>query len=67
LSSSKIPSRGDKKTFAGRYFCYQLVYYEYYDSIEQAIFREKEIKNLRREKKEELIAKKNPKWNFLSI
>ena len=59
--------RGNKSTFAGRYYCYKLVYYEYYSDINQAICREKEIKNLNRKGKEELIASMNPKWRFLSI
>ncbi len=60
-------NRGSKKNFAGKYYCYKLLYYEYFTDINQAIFREKEIKNLSREKKEELIRNKNPKWNFLTV
>ncbi len=60
-------NRGDKKSFAGRYFCYKLIYYEFLSDINQAIFREKEIKNMSREKKESLIKKKNPNWDFLSV
>ncbi len=60
-------NRGDKKSFAGRYFCYKLIYYEFLSDINQAIFREKEIKNMTREKKESLIKKKNPNWDFLSV
>ncbi len=60
-------NRGNKKSFAGRYYCYKLLYYEYYNDINQAIAREKEIKDLSREKKENLIATKNPKMNFLVI
>jgi putative endonuclease len=60
-------NKGDKKTFAGRYYCYNLIYYEHYPDIKQAIQREKEIKNMSRKKKEELIATMNPKWNFLRV
>ena len=60
-------NKGKSKTFAGKYYCYKLLYFEAYMDINQAIAREKEIKNLSREKKEELIATKNPKWNFLII
>jgi len=60
-------NKGNSKTFAGRYYCYKLLYFETYTDINQAIAREKEIKNLSREKKEELIATRNPKWNFLII
>ncbi len=57
---------GDKKTFAGRYYCYNLVYWEHFNDIKQAIEREKELKGWRREKKEALIATTNPKWRFLN-
>lgn len=60
-------NRGNKKSFAGKYYCYKLLHYEYFNDINQAIIREKEIKNLSREKKEELIRSKNPKWNFLTV
>lgn len=60
-------NRGDKKNFAGRYYCYDLIYYEYYTDIRQAIAREKEIKDMPRKKKEELIATKNPNWNTLKV
>jgi len=60
-------NRGNQKTFAGKYYCYKLLYFEMYADIKQAIAREKEIKDLSREKKESLIATRNPKWNFLII
>ncbi len=60
-------NKGNKKTFAGKYYCYKLLYYEFFSDINQAIFREKEIKNMSREKKEKLITIKNPKWNFLVV
>ena len=56
----------DRKTFAGKYFCYYLIYYEWYFSIEEAIAREKEIKGWKREKKEKLISTFNPDWRFLN-
>jgi putative endonuclease len=58
-------NRGDPKTFAGRYFCYNLVYWERHEIPTHAIEREKEIKKWRREKKEELINSLNPEWNTL--
>ncbi|MCH7515680.1 MAG: GIY-YIG nuclease family protein, partial [Bacteroidetes bacterium] len=39
--------RGNKKHFATRYYCYKLLYYEYYTDINQAIIREKEIKKFK--------------------
>lgn len=60
-------NRGNNKNFAERYYCYNLVYYEYFTDIKQAIFREKEIKNISRIKKELLISRSNPKWNFIIL
>jgi putative endonuclease len=40
----------------------KLVYYEAAADISAAIEREKEIKNLKREKKNRLIEKMNPEW-----
>ncbi len=57
---------GAKATFAGKYFCYNLIYYEYFPNIEWAIAREKQIKGWNRAKKEELIKKFNPAWQFLN-
>ena len=59
-------NRGKRKTFAGRYYCYQLIYYEAHDTAIGAIEREKEIKDWSREKKEELINQENPTWTFLN-
>lgn len=59
-------NRGDSKTFAGRYYCYNLVYWERFSYINHAIEREKEIKKWRREKKEALIISQNPKWEVYS-
>jgi putative endonuclease len=58
-------NKGKKETFAGRYYCYKLIYFEHHDDINIAIEREKEIKDLSREKKIELIKRMNPKMNFL--
>ena len=55
-----------KKTFAGKYNCYNLVYYEHFDYINDAIDREKEIKGWTRVKKEVLINSINAKWRFLN-
>ncbi len=57
-------NRGKPETFAGKFYCYRLLYYERYREVNQAIEREKEIKNLSRELKEKLISEFNPKWNF---
>jgi putative endonuclease len=59
-------NRGKRQTFAGRYHCYNLVYYEHFSEIEHAIEREKEIKKWRREKKNKLIDNFNPGWKALN-
>jgi putative endonuclease len=58
-------NRGKPNSFAGRYYCYNLIYYEYFSSAADAIQREKEIKNLNRRKKTVLIETKNPSWRFI--
>ena len=58
--------RGKPSTFAGRYYCYNLLYYEDFQYVEDAIAREKEIKKWRRSKKEALINKFNPERKFLN-
>jgi putative endonuclease len=59
-------NRGKPKTFAGRYYCYCLVYMETHQYINNAIAREKEIKDWTRERKEALIKEVNPQWRFLN-
>ena len=59
-------NRGQSKTFAGKYFCFNLIYWERHQYIDHVIQREKEIKKWRREKKEALINAMNPEWNFLN-
>ncbi|MFC2088628.1 GIY-YIG nuclease family protein [Calditrichota bacterium] len=65
--SEHYKNKGNKKSFVGRYYCYKLIYYEHYPDINQAILREKEIKNMSRKKKEQLISTGNPKWSFIII
>jgi putative endonuclease len=59
-------NKGKPETFAGKYFCYNLIYYEIFQYVLDAIAREKEIKKWNRQKKESLIATKNPEWTFLN-
>ena len=66
MEEHKNDAFGEKKTFAGKYYCYNLIYYEYFRHIEAAIAREKAIKNLTRKKKEDLIHFFNPEWRFLN-
>ncbi len=46
--------------FTKKYQCTDLIYYEAYGRIEEAIAREKELKRWRRAWKDALIKKKNP-------
>ena len=59
-------NRGSKKSFAGKYYCHKLVYYEGYESAYEAISREKQIKKWGRAKKEKLVEKINPNWDWLN-
>jgi len=52
--------------FTAKYGLDQLVYFEYYEDIRQAIAREKQIKGWTREKKVALIEKMNPEWKDLA-
>lgn len=60
-------NRGNNDSFAGRYFCYNLLYTEQFTDIKAAISREKELKGWTRAKKETLIATMNPAWDFLTL
>jgi putative endonuclease len=54
------------KGFSQRYNVDKLVYFEKFDLIDLAIFREKQIKGYSKAKKVELINKLNPEWRELS-
>ena len=54
------------KGFTARYKLDRLVYYEQFVDLISAITREKEIKAWRREKKNDLVRKLNPKWEDLA-
>jgi putative endonuclease len=54
------------KGFTSKYKLDRLVYYEQFSDPISAITREKEIKVWRREKKNDLMRKLNPKWDDLS-
>lgn len=51
--------------FTSKYNVNKLVYFEVYDDAENAIRREKNIKDWKRDWKDELIEKENPSWNDL--
>ena len=54
-----------RKGFTEKYNIINLVYYEIFDSIENAISRELQIKAGSRKKKLDLINKLNPQWEDL--
>jgi len=51
--------------FTNTYSLHLLIYYEFFETINQAIEREKQIKAGSRKKKLELIEKMNPHWHDL--
>lgn len=53
------------KSFSARYNCVLLVYYSYFDSIEEAIAEEKRIKGGSRKQKIDLIESINLEWQDL--
>ena len=53
-------------SFTSKYNANKLVYYEEFLTIEDAIYREKQLKAGSRKKKIELIEKMNKDWNDLS-
>jgi putative endonuclease len=53
------------KGFTSKYNLNKLVYYELLETPTEAIKREKQLKNLVRRKKENLICRFNPKWEDL--
>ena len=65
---SRVAEHRDKifpKSFSAKYNLTKLVYYEVFDSIEDAIAREKQLKAGSRKQKVTLINKYNPQWNDL--
>jgi putative endonuclease len=54
------------KGFTYKYNCNKLTYYERFDLIIDAIAREKQLKNWKREWKNKLVNDFNPEWKDLS-
>lgn len=59
-------NKGKVGTFAGKFYCYNLIYWERFQYVKDAIARETQLKNWSRKKKENLIATMNPNWNVLN-
>lgn len=55
----------NKKSFSARYNLYKLVYFETFNTIDEAIAREKQLKKTSRLKKLLLIQSINPEWSDL--
>lgn len=56
---------GEGSNFTTKFKCTDLIYYEFYESIEEAILREKQLKKWNREWKINLIKEKNPELKDL--
>ena len=56
----------NKHSFCYKYRCYYLIYYDWFQNIDQAIEEEKRIKGWTRIKKMELIKTINPNMKFLN-
>ena len=52
-------------SFTSKYKCYKLVFYIFFESIEEAIAEEKRIKAGKRQNKIDLINESNPQWKDL--
>jgi putative endonuclease len=51
---------GEGSSFTKKYNCVDILFYEFFDTIEEAIQREKNIKKYKRSWKENLITSNNP-------
>jgi putative endonuclease len=60
-------SKKYRNSFSAKYNLNKLVYYECFDTIGEAIKREKQIKSGSRNKKINMINGINPEWNDLGI
>ena len=61
----KNKTKFKKNSFTDKYNVDKLVYYEVYGDVGMAIYREKQIKNWRRDWKVELIEENNKEWRDL--
>ncbi|MEQ1788979.1 MAG: GIY-YIG nuclease family protein [Rickettsiales bacterium] len=57
--------QGLAEGFTRKYKVHILVYIECFERIDEAIYREKQLKEWKRKSKLELIEKQNPNWNDL--
>jgi putative endonuclease len=59
-------NRGKAEIFAGKYYCYCLIWCEWHQYVWNAFAREKAIKRFTRKQKEDLIREFNPEQKFLN-
>ncbi|MEO5977218.1 MAG: GIY-YIG nuclease family protein [Chryseolinea sp.] len=60
-------SNQSEKSFCARYNVHDLIYYEAFNNIDEAIRKENHIKGKKRSWKESLIAGENPSWQDLQM
>lgn len=53
------------RCFTAKYYLHKLVYYEFYENSLSSIIREKQIKNMSRQQKIDLIRQSNPDFKDL--
>jgi putative endonuclease len=58
---------GITRGFVGRYAVWRLVWFEMHGGMDNAISREKRIKNWKRDWKVQLIESENPEWRDLAL
>ena len=57
---------GEIHGFTSAYRCHELLYYEHFTAVQDAIGRETQLKKWSRAKKVALIATMNPRWDDLA-
>ncbi len=65
LAEHQLNASTGAQTFAAKFKCFHLIYYERFGWIQLAIAREKQLKGWTRQKKLELISSFNPDLEFL--
>ena len=63
--SQHVKNKVVKDSFASKYNCGDIIYYEVFQYVDDAIAREKQLKNWSRTKKDNLIKIQNP--NLLTL
>jgi putative endonuclease len=66
LKKRVFEHRSSKEGFAARYKINKLVYFQGFDSVDDAILEEKRIKGGSRRKKILLVERDNPSWQDLT-